>query len=133
MSQPFVSLVKAYIISVSLDSIEDHTAVITVSGAGYYDPTDAPGYKNPVWFVQDATNPLKFSASYWDRAFAPAQGDVWQAKGTFKVTLNADQLRHTNVVVAVYGEAEKGEKELAFNSLSLGIANTLGDSEGIPF
>jgi len=133
MTPPFISLVKAHIITVSWDSLDDHTATITVSGAGYYQPNDGPGSGNPVWFVQDATNPLKFSASYWERGFAPVQGDQWQVKATFKVPLDDTQLEHINVKVAVYGEVEKGEKELEFNSLFPGLGSTLGDSEGRPF
>jgi len=130
----FISLVKAHIITVSWDSLDDHTATITVSGAGYYEPVDAPGSKNPVWFVQDAENPLKFSATYWENGrFGPVQGDQWQVKATFKVALDDTQLEHIDAVVVLYGQEEQGEKELAFNHLFPGLASTLGDSEGRPF
>ena len=129
---PFISLVKAHHINVSWDSLEDHTATITVSGAGIYEPTDVPSYKNPVWFVQDPSNPLKFSASYWERGFAPAQGDQWQAKATYKVTLDDSQLRNINVTVAVYGQEEKSEKEISF-FLFPGLGSGQGDPNGEPF
>jgi hypothetical protein len=132
MVPPQISLVKANLIKVSYDSLQDHTASLTISGSGPFEPVGVSGYKNPIEFFQDEENPLKFYASYLPESLIPADGDSWTQTNKFTATLTDSQLEHIDITVVIFGNSEDGEKELAFNFLLVGFGSAQGDAEGEP-